>query len=64
MTKRVCLKEATMFHGHLGPYLILGILTGDLALKKLKCKKYFGLKIRVFHIFVEEGVATSSFRYW
>lgn len=37
------LKEAIKFHGHLGPYLILGLLMGDLAVKKLKCRKHFGL---------------------
>lgn len=41
------LKEAVKFHGHLGPYLVLGIMAGDLALKKLKCKKYFGLDVKV-----------------
>ncbi len=46
----ISLKEAKKFHGHLGPYLILGILSGELALKKLKCKKYFGLKVKVWGI--------------
>jgi len=32
----------------LGPYLILGILAGELALKKLRCKKYFGLNVKVW----------------
>jgi len=45
---RITLKEAIKFHGHLGPYLVLGILAGRLALKKLKCKKYFGLNIKVW----------------
>jgi formylmethanofuran dehydrogenase subunit E len=48
MNDRVTLKEAINFHGHLGPYLILGILAGELALKKLRCKKYFGLKVMVW----------------
>jgi len=48
INKKVTLKTAVEFHGHLGPYLILGILAGELALKKLKCKKYFGLDVRVF----------------
>ena len=47
MKKRITLKEAIKFHGHLGPYLVLGILAGETSLKKLKCKKYFGLDIRV-----------------
>jgi len=45
---RVTLKEATKFHGHLGPYLVLGLLAGEVALKKLRCKKYFGLEIKVW----------------
>ena len=46
--RSVTLKEAIKFHGHLGPYLILGMLAGELALKKLKCRKYFGLKVKVW----------------
>ena len=41
------LSEAIKFHGHLGPYLVLGILMGKYALKNLKAKKYFGLAIKV-----------------
>ena|SRR3989338_10290168 len=37
------LKDAIDFHGHLGPYLVLGILMGELAIKKLRCKKHFGI---------------------
>jgi formylmethanofuran dehydrogenase subunit E len=44
---KINLKEAIKFHGHLGPYLVLGILAGDLALKKLRSRKYFGLKVKV-----------------
>ncbi|MFH0738330.1 MAG: formylmethanofuran dehydrogenase subunit E family protein [Candidatus Omnitrophota bacterium] len=44
---RTTLKEAISFHGHLGPYLILGILAGEYALKKLNSRKYFGLKVKV-----------------
>jgi formylmethanofuran dehydrogenase subunit E len=44
----ISLKEAEKFHGHLGPYLVLGILAGKLALKKLRCKKYFGLEVKVW----------------
>jgi formylmethanofuran dehydrogenase subunit E len=43
---RITLKEAVKFHGHLGPYLVLGILAGELALKELECKKYFGLEVK------------------
>ena len=45
---RATLKEAIKFHGHLGPYLILGILAGELALKTLRCKKYFGMQVKVW----------------
>jgi formylmethanofuran dehydrogenase subunit E len=48
MDKRIDLKEAKKFHGHLGPYLVLGILAGELALKKLKGKKYLGLEVKVY----------------
>lgn len=44
----ITLKEAEKFHGHLGPYLVLGILAGETALKKLRCKKYFGLEVKVW----------------
>lgn len=45
---RVSLKEGVKFHGHLGPYLVLGLLAGEYALKKLGCKKYFGLEVKVW----------------
>ncbi|MFH1678044.1 MAG: formylmethanofuran dehydrogenase subunit E family protein [Candidatus Omnitrophota bacterium] len=45
---RITLNQAIKFHGHLGPYLILGILAGALAVKKLGCKRYFGLHIKVY----------------
>ncbi len=44
MKKRIALNEAVKFHGHLGPYLVLGLLMGELALKKLRCKKHFGIR--------------------
>ena len=45
---QISLKEAVKFHGHLGPYLVLGLRAGELALKKLGCKRYFGLKVKVW----------------
>jgi formylmethanofuran dehydrogenase subunit E len=45
---RITIREAEKFHGHLGPYLVLGILAGEIALKKLRCKKYFGLGVKVW----------------
>ena len=47
MRDRISLKEAIRFHGHLGPWLVLGILAGECVVKKLKAKKYFGLEIKV-----------------
>jgi len=44
---RVSLKQARDFHGHLGPYLVLGILAGEAALKQLKAKKHFGLDVKI-----------------
>jgi formylmethanofuran dehydrogenase subunit E len=44
----ISLKKAAEFHGHLGPYLVLGLLSGGLAVRKLKAKKYFGLKIKAW----------------
>lgn len=44
----ISLKEATEFHGHLGPYLVLGLRAGEVGLKKLKCKKYFDLDVKVY----------------
>ena len=48
MGNRITLKQAEKFHGHLGPYLVLGIRAGEIALKKLRCKKYFGLEVKVW----------------
>ncbi len=45
---RVTLSEAVKFHGHLGPYLVLGILAGEVAINKLRCKKHFGLDVKVW----------------
>lgn len=33
------------FHGHLGPYVVVGYRMGELALQLLGAKKYFQLKI-------------------
>lgn len=48
LKNKILLKKAVDFHGHLGPYLVLGILAGKLAIKELRCKKYFGLDVRVW----------------
>ncbi len=46
--RKTTLNEAIKFHGHLGPYLVLGLKAGELALKKLGCKKYFNLDVKVW----------------
>ncbi|MDD4894794.1 MAG: formylmethanofuran dehydrogenase subunit E family protein [Candidatus Omnitrophica bacterium] len=48
MVNRISLKEAIKFHGHLGPYLVLGIRAGETALKKFGNKKYFGLEVKAW----------------
>jgi formylmethanofuran dehydrogenase subunit E len=35
------------FHGHLGPYLVLGYRAGELALEKLSAEKHFGIEVTV-----------------
>ncbi len=45
---KITLKQAVDFHGHLGPYLVLGLLMGDFALRKLKARSYFGLEAYVW----------------
>ncbi|MDD4938783.1 MAG: formylmethanofuran dehydrogenase subunit E family protein [Candidatus Omnitrophica bacterium] len=50
MKSKITLNEAVKFHGHLGPYLVLGILAGDLALKRLGAKKYFGINVKVWGV--------------
>lgn len=45
---RISLKKAVEFHGHIGPYLVLGLLMGDLAIKELGCGRHFGLEVRVY----------------
>ena len=47
---RITLKEAERFHGHLGPWLVLGILMGDFAIRRLKAKKYFGIDVKVWGV--------------
>lgn len=47
MKKGSELKKAVEFHGHLGPYLVLGLVAGRLALERLGCRKHFGLEVKV-----------------
>lgn len=41
------ISDAIKFHGHLGPWLVLGLIMGEYGLKKVSAKKYFGLKATV-----------------
>ncbi len=41
------LEMAVTFHGHLGPYLALGLRLGVLALVRLKARKHFGIRVIV-----------------
>ncbi len=41
------LNSAIRFHGHLGPWLVLGLLMGKYGLRKINAKKYFGLSLCV-----------------
>lgn len=36
------------FHGHLGPYVVIGYRMGLLALEQLSAKKYFGITVESF----------------
>ncbi|NLG80004.1 MAG: formylmethanofuran dehydrogenase [Firmicutes bacterium] len=36
------------FHGHLGPYVVIGYRMGLLALEQLRAKKYFGITVESF----------------
>lgn len=48
MAKRVSLKHAVRFHGHLGPYLVLGLLAGEYGLAKIKANPYFAAELKVW----------------
>ncbi len=41
------LEMAVAFHGHLGPFLALGLRLGELALATLKARKHFGIHVIV-----------------
>ncbi|MEW6008421.1 MAG: formylmethanofuran dehydrogenase subunit E family protein [Candidatus Omnitrophota bacterium] len=45
VNKEILLKKAIEFHGHLGPFLVLGLKAGMFCLNKLKAKKYFGINV-------------------
>ncbi|MFA4029568.1 MAG: hypothetical protein GDYSWBUE_000724 [Candidatus Fervidibacterota bacterium] len=41
------LEFARSFHGHLGPFLALGVLMGRYALELLNARKYFGVRVTI-----------------
>lgn len=41
------LSAAIKFHGHLGPWLVLGLLMGEYGLKKINAEKYFRIEVEV-----------------
>ncbi len=41
---RAMIERGTLLHGHLGPYLVVGIRMGLLALRELGCPGYFGIR--------------------
>lgn len=43
----ISLKTARNFHGHLGPWLVLGLLMGEYGIKKISARKFFGLEVKV-----------------
>lgn len=47
-SRKIQLKTAVNFHGHLGPYLVLGLLMGQYALKKIRARPHFGLEVKVW----------------
>ena len=40
-------EEARRFHGHLGPWLALGMKMGEEAMRMLKARPHFGVTVRV-----------------
>jgi pyrimidine-specific ribonucleoside hydrolase len=40
-------QQAVVFHGHLGPFLIVGLKMGTIALERFGLKKYTSLKVAV-----------------
>lgn len=47
MKNKISLREGIRFHGHLGPWLVLGLLLGEYGLKKIGAAKYFGLEAQI-----------------
>jgi formylmethanofuran dehydrogenase subunit E len=47
MNSNARIRQAAKFHGHLGPYLVLGLICGEVLLKAACAKKHFGIKVLV-----------------
>ncbi|MCX7919270.1 MAG: formylmethanofuran dehydrogenase subunit E family protein [bacterium] len=47
MNEKKLLNQLIQFHGHLGPYLVLGYRMGAIGLRETNAKKYFGVNIAV-----------------
>ncbi|MDI6783240.1 MAG: formylmethanofuran dehydrogenase subunit E family protein [bacterium] len=47
MSKSELLNKLIDFHGHLGPYLVLGYRMGIIGLRETGAKKYFGVQVSV-----------------
>lgn len=41
------LDRAEEFHGHLGPWLVVGMRVGQAALERVDARKYFGVRVEV-----------------
>ncbi len=64
--KYLTLEEAGIFHGHLGPFLVLGYMAGEIAKEILKPKSEFDLHAEVIlplrrpYTCVVDGVQCST----
>ncbi|MFA5976025.1 MAG: formylmethanofuran dehydrogenase subunit E family protein [Elusimicrobiota bacterium] len=45
--KQTTLTELEAFHGHLGPYVVIGARIGDMALTRLTAKRFSGIRVVV-----------------
>jgi len=60
------LERARLFHGHLGPWLVLGIRIGEDAMKALEARRWFGADVVVSgppqppHSCIADGLQIST----
>jgi formylmethanofuran dehydrogenase subunit E len=47
MTEREKLDKLNMFHGHVGPFVVVGMRVGEYALERLQARPHFGLEAEV-----------------